>query len=185
VITLPSMPSWPAIAAAVTRVIAGDHPDPDARRLGRRDRGLGGGARRVHDPDQSQHLQAAHQRQQVGAGIEGRRVEVLARGGQHPQALLPQPLVLGQVALPEVAVGRHRPGVGVEGELGEARVRLPGRGGLHGALGCERDQRALGWVADQVAVAEHRIRGQHHRQQELVERDLLLPPTRVICPAVE
>ena len=44
---------------------------------------------RVDDADQGEQLQPGDQREQVGAGVEGRRVEVLARGGDHPQALLP------------------------------------------------------------------------------------------------
>ena len=199
------------------RVVAGDHPDLDAGRPGRGDGCLGGGPWRVDDPDQGEQLQIGHQREQVGAGVERGRVEVLARGGQHPQALLAQPLVLGQVQLPELAVGRHRPGVGVEdgrgarqqlvggaldvaADHGVARTRrssvwnvaislyaasngssasrgyaLPGRGRVDAALGGQRDQRALGRVADQLAVADHRVRGQDHRQQELIQRDLGLP----------
>src|SRR5207248_8693386 len=51
----------------------------------------------VHDADQGDQLQPGDQREQVGMGVEGGPVEVLARGGDHPQALLAQPLVLGQV----------------------------------------------------------------------------------------
>jgi hypothetical protein len=64
---------------------------------------------------------------------------------------------------------------GIKGELGDTRVRLPGRGGVHAALGRQHDQRALGRITDQLAVAEHRVRGQHHRQQELIQRNLGMP----------
>src|SRR6185312_3905267 len=61
-----------------------------------------------------EQLQPGQQREQVGAGVERGRVEVLARGGQHAQPLLAQPLVLGQVQIPGSAVDRQRPGIGVE-----------------------------------------------------------------------
>jgi hypothetical protein len=59
------------------RVVAGDHPDPDAGRLRRRDRCPGGGPGRVDDADQGEQLQPGDQREQVGAGVERGRVEVL------------------------------------------------------------------------------------------------------------
>ena len=86
--TSPSMPELPGDRGRGDRVIAGDHPDPDAGRPGCRDRGLGGGPRRVDDSHQGEHLQIGDQREQVGGRVEGRRVEVLASGGQHAQALL-------------------------------------------------------------------------------------------------
>ena len=109
--TVPPMPSWRAIAAAVT-AIAGDHADPDPGGLGLRDRRPGGGARRVDDPDQGEQLQVGHEREHLGTGIEGCRVEVPAGGGHDPQALFREPLVLGQVQLAEAAVDGacRRPG---------------------------------------------------------------------------
>ena len=91
------------------RVIAGDHADPDPGGPGPRDRSPGGGARRVDDPDEGEQLQIGHEREQLGPGIEGGRVEVPARGGHDPQALFPEPLVLGQVQLAETAVERSGP----------------------------------------------------------------------------
>jgi hypothetical protein len=163
------------------RVVTSDHPDLDACGPGRGDRCPGGGAGRVDDPDQGEQFRVGHEREQVGAGVEGGGVEVLARGGHHPQALLPQPLVLSQVQLAEFAVGRYRASVGVEDrrgageqlvggaldeaadhfvsglvfhpverghqlvggverELGDPRIRLPGGDGVYAALGRQRDQ---------------------------------------------
>ena len=69
--------------------------------------------------------------------------------------------------------------------MNSARVPVPGGGRVDAALGGQHDQRALGRVADQLTVPDHRVRGQHHRHQELIQADLRLPPTRVIRPAVE
>ena len=180
---------------------------------GYRDRGLGGGPRRVDDSHQGEHLQIGDQREQVGGRVKGRRVEVLASGGQHAQALLAQPLVLGHVPVAECSAGRLRAAVGVadgagagqqlvgsafhvtpdhffpgavshaverghqlvggvERQLGDPRVRLPGGRGVHAALGGQGDQRALGGVADQLAcLIDHGVRRQDHRQQELIERN--------------
>ena len=111
--------------AAVRRrtVVAGDHPDPDAGLLRRRDRCPGGRAGRVDDADQGKQLQPGDQREQVGAGVKRDRVDFLARDSDHPQALLAQPLVLGQVPLPELAVSRRRAGVGVR-DRGGPRQQL-------------------------------------------------------------
>ena len=46
----------------------------------------------------------SHEREQLNPGIEGPRVEVPAGGGHDPQALFPEPPVLGQVQFPEMAV---------------------------------------------------------------------------------
>ena len=81
------------------RVVAGDHPDLDAGRVGLRDRVARLGPRRVDDADQRQQLEVRDQRQEVGVRVERGRVEV-ALGGRHDaQALRAEPLVLGQVRL--------------------------------------------------------------------------------------
>jgi hypothetical protein len=64
---------------------------------------------------------------------------------------------------------------GVKGQLRDSRVRVPGRRRVDAALGRQRNQRALGRVADQLTVVDHGVRGQHHRQQELVQVDHRLP----------
>ena len=63
----------------------------------------------------------------------------------------------------------------VERQLGDPRVPLPGGDRVDAALGGQHDQRALSRVADQLAVFDHRVRGQHHRHQELIQRDVRLP----------
>jgi hypothetical protein len=71
--------------------------------------------------------------------------------------------------------GGHELVGGVEGEFRDPWVGLPGRGGVDAALGGQRNQRALGRVADQFPAVDHRVGGEDHRQQELVQRDLGLP----------
>ncbi len=144
--------------AAVRRrtVVAGDHPDPDADLLRRRDRCPGGRAGRVDDADQGKQLQPGDQREQVGAGVKRDRVDFLARDSDHPQALLAQPLVLGQVPLPELAVRRHRPGVGgrrgpgqqlIGGAFDEAADDLPARRVFHRV---ERGHQLVGRIERQL-----------------------------------
>ena len=55
------------------RVVAGDHPDLDAGGVRDGDRRLRGRPRRVDDADQREQREVVHQREQVGAGVEGRR----------------------------------------------------------------------------------------------------------------
>ena len=77
---------------------------------------------------------------------------------------------------------RHELVLGVEGELGDSRVYLPGQDGVDAAFRGQHDQGSLGRVADQLAVAEHRAGGEDHRHQELVQRDLRLPGGAVDAP---
>ena len=79
------------------RVIAGDHPDLDAGRVRLGDGVARLGAWRVDDADEGEELEVGHGRQQIGVRVEGRRVEVPLGGGQDPQALRAELLVLGQV----------------------------------------------------------------------------------------
>ena len=81
--------------------------------------------------------------------------------------------------------GRHELVGGVERQLGDARVALARRGRVEPALLREDDERALGRVADQLAVLDDRVGGEQHRQQELLERHVRLPATRLIVPSVE
>jgi hypothetical protein len=106
-------------------VVVGDHPDPDAGGLGGGDRSLGGGAGRIDDPHEGEQFQVIDEGQQVGGGVKGRGVEVLARGGHHPQPLPAQPPVLGQVQLPEPSLGGDRPRIRVVNS-GGARQELIG-----------------------------------------------------------
>ena len=96
------MPSWRAIASAVTAwspvIIRTWMPAAWALR----DRVARLGARRVDDADEGQQLEVADQRQQVGVRVERGRVEVALRGGHDPQALGAEALVLGQVRLADL-----------------------------------------------------------------------------------
>ena len=58
----------------------------------------------------------------------------------------------------------------VERQRGDPRVLLAGERRVDTALGGEHDQRALGRVADQRAVADLGVGAQGHRQQVLLER---------------
>ena len=115
---LPLDAQLPRDRARGDRVVAGDHPDPDPGRLRGRDGSLAVGRGGSTIPTSDSSSRPSTSGEQVGVGVEGGRVEVLAGGGQHPQALLAEPLVLRQVALPELAVGGHRPRVGVEDRRG-------------------------------------------------------------------
>ena len=193
-------------------VVAGDHPDLDAGAVRVGDRHLGRRPRRVDDADEGQQRHAVEQRQHVGLGVEGLRIEVLATRGHDPQALRPEALVLVEVALLHRVVdardagqvrrddrraageqlvggaldegaddvlaalvlhrvegGHHLVG-GVEREGRDARVRLAGGDRGDPALLGEHDQRALGRVADEVAVLHDRVGGQDAREQERVQR---------------
>jgi hypothetical protein len=70
VMARPSMPSSPAIAAARGRMVAGDHPHPDAGRLALGDRRLGLRPRRVDDAHHRQQGEVAHLLDQVAVGVE-------------------------------------------------------------------------------------------------------------------
>ena len=106
VIARPSMPSWRAMASAVTAwspvIIRTWMPAECAFAMASRRLG----ARRVDDADQRQELEVGHERQQVRVRVEGGRVEVPLGGGHDPQALRAESLVLGQVR----ARGPGRPG---------------------------------------------------------------------------
>ena len=88
VMARPSMPSSPAMARRRGRVVAGDHPHPDAGVAALGDGRLGLGARRVDDPDHGQQGQVLDQAEQVAGGVEGRRVEVALGHHHHPLARL-------------------------------------------------------------------------------------------------
>ena len=70
---------------------------PAGLRLGDRVARLG--PRRVDDPDERQQLQVADERQEVRGRVELGRVEVALGGGQDPQALGAESVVLGEVRL--------------------------------------------------------------------------------------
>ena len=70
------------------RVVAGDHAHLDAGLVRGRDRGLGGGARRVDDADQREQREPVHQRQQVG-----RRVEAAASKSLRAVAMTRRPFL--------------------------------------------------------------------------------------------
>ena len=78
----PVMPSSPAIAPAVTRVVAGEHPDPDARLAALCDGPPGLRSGRVHDPDQRQQHHPVQHVLGLVAGIEAVGGEVLRTHGQ-------------------------------------------------------------------------------------------------------
>ena len=67
-------------------VVAGDHADLDAGRMGGRDGVLRGRPRRIDDAHDGEERQAVEQRQQVGVRVERGRVEVLLAGRHDPQA---------------------------------------------------------------------------------------------------
>ena len=73
------------------------------------------------------------------------------------------------VVLHRVEGGHHLVGR-VEGQGRDARVALAGERRVDAALGGEDDERALGRVADQRAVADLGVGAQGHRQQVLLER---------------
>ena len=65
---------------------------------------------------------------------------------------------------------RHQLVLGVERHLGDARVDAPRLVDVEPALRGEHDERRLGRVADDLAVAHRRVVGERHRQQERLER---------------
>ena len=196
-------------------MVAGDHPDPDPGRAGRRDGSLRRRSGRVHDANQPQQLEIRDRDEQVARRVEGGGVEVLARGRDHPEALLTESLVLGQIPVRGVTIdldraavrvpdgggpgqqliggalheaphdvptrqvahvveGGHELVVGVERQLGDPRVGLPGRDGVDTTFRRQRNQGALGRVADELTVADDGVGGQHHRQQEVIHVHRLL-----------
>ena len=106
----------------------------------------------------------------AGAVVGGRRPrQELVRGALDVAA----DDVLAGVVLHGVEGGHELVG-GVEGHLGEARVALAREDRVHAALGGEHDERALRGVAHEVAVPDHGVGAERHRQQVAVERDLRL-----------
>src|SRR5262245_4470809 len=114
VIARPSMPSWPAIAAAVvawspviirTRMPASLHR-PMASRAS-----LRGGST---IPARGEELEIGDERQQVARRVERGRVQVAAGTGRHPQPRAGKPVVRGDDAVHGVGTHRHRAAVGVE-----------------------------------------------------------------------
>ena len=73
--------------------------------------------------------------------------------------------------LHRVERGHHLVGR-VERQRRDARVLLAGERRVDAALGGEHDERALGRVADERAVADLGVGAQGHRQQVLLERDV-------------
>src|SRR5262249_60655808 len=73
-----------------------------------------------------EQFQIAHEREQLGPGIEGRRVEIPACGGYDAQALFPEPMVLSPVQLAEMVVERNRPGVWIQRRGGAGQELIGG-----------------------------------------------------------
>ena len=70
--------------------------------------------------------------------------------------------------------GRHQLVLGVERHLGDARVDAPRLVDVEPALRGEHDERRLGRVADDLAVAHRGVVRERHRQQERLERRVRL-----------
>ena len=81
--------------------------------------------------------------------------------------------VLAVRVLHRVERGHHLVGR-VERQRRDARVVLAGERRVHAALRGEDDERALGRVADELAVADLGVGAQGHRQQVLLQRDVRL-----------
>ena len=77
--------------------------------------------------------------------------------------------VLARIVRHAVEGGHHLVGR-VEGQGRDARVALAGERRVDTALGGEDDERALGRVADERAIADLGVGAQGHRQQVLLER---------------
>ena len=81
---------------------------------------------------------------------------------------------------------RHQLVGGVERQLGDPRVALAGSRDVQPALRGKHDQRALGRVADHLAVrCDDRVAGERQRQHELLQVHRGSPKTCVIWPSVE
>ncbi len=115
-------------------------------------------------------------------GAVSRRRAVIGvddRGGPRQQLVrraldeAPDHLLAGRVG--HLMEGGHQLVGRVERQLGDPRVPFPGGDRVDAALSGQHDQRALGRVPDQLAVPDHRVRAQHHRHQELIQRDVRLP----------
>ena len=98
-IARPSIPSWRAIASAVTAwspvIIRTLMPADFALAIASRASARGGSTM----PTSASSSRSVDERQQVGVRVEGRRVEVPLRGRHDPKTLRPQSIVLGQVLL--------------------------------------------------------------------------------------
>ena len=92
----PLDPELPGDRRGGRRVVAGDHPHLDPRLLAAGDRVPRLLAGRVDDPDEREQRQALDLVEQHAAGVEGGRVDVARRDGEHPQALCRKPVVLGE-----------------------------------------------------------------------------------------
>jgi hypothetical protein len=69
---------------------------------------------------------------------------------------------------------RHELVLGVERHLADARVDAPRLVDVEPALRREHDERGLGRVADDLAVAHRGVVRERHRQQERLERRVRL-----------
>ena len=98
----PSMPSWLAMAWAVTAwspvIIRTRMPADFAFAIASLASGRAGSTM----PTMREQRHPVEQRQQVGIRVERRRVEVLLAGRHDPQALLAEPIVLGQVGVADL-----------------------------------------------------------------------------------
>ncbi len=108
-------------------VVAGDHPDPDVRRLGLGHCGLGLGPGRVDHPDQRGHLELLNVGQEIALGIEPDQVEVTLGGGHDPLTGPGHALDIGLRPVGEFGVPRDR-------RPGRERSRGPLHHGRRGAL---------------------------------------------------
>ena len=102
------------------RMVAGDHPDLDAGRLGVGDGGLRGRPRRIDDPDDREQRQPVDGGSRSAFGSKVRRVEVLLAGRHDPQTHRAEALVLGEVGLAHLR-DRHLRAVGPVRADGRAR----------------------------------------------------------------
>ena len=86
--------------------------------------------------------------------------------------------------IPHRVEGGHHLVGRIERQRCDPRVPLAGEGRIHAALGGKDDQRTLGRIADEGAIADLGVRAQGHRQEVLLEGTSGWPPVWVICPVV-
>ena len=111
--------------------------------------------------------------------VRGARQQLVGRALD----IAPDDVLAGRVLHP-VERGHELVG-GVEGDLGDARIALPGEHRVGATLGSEHDQGALGGVADQGAVLDDRVGAQRHRQHVLVQGHVRLAAAWLMVPTVE